>query len=206
MESILQSWGRIFRFFVLILILALAVYFLCTRIVNNLNSESEISIGTTEKGGFVINVKAKKGDQEEKYTQFLLPSNEIWYDTGIDIDSNEECNIKVSGTVHLAVDKVIEAVSIDSLPSIKWSGPDGTGWAKLSDSKECQDAKEKLLIKPGKTIGNIVGYFYDNYKLNDDNKSFVNYFLNHRKDINEKGDVFAIGKQNSIKNPKKKSR
>ena len=54
-------------------------------------------------------------------------------------------------------------------------------------------------------IGNVVGFLYDQYKLKDDNKSFINYFVAHRKNINEQDQIFNIGRKNVIKNPNKKS-
>ena len=203
MESILQNWGRLFRALILFFLIGILIYFISNIFLENIYQEGDLSIETTEKGGFVFKMSKKNSkDTLKKFTQFLLPSNECWYDTGLDIEPGETCDIQVTGRVHLAIDKLVESVTQDTIPSIKWTDPEGNQWSEIGDNKDCQDAKRKLLIQPGNRIGNVIGYFYTKYDLKND--QFPYYFLQHRAEITD--NIFQIGNRAQKTNGNKKSR
>jgi|GEM_PF-4442261 len=192
MESILQSYARLCRALILLLCLSLLIYFLATTIFKQINAVSDVAVEVNEKGGIILKV-SKKGSSDvvEKYAQFMLPSNKVWVNTGIDVAEDEECEFKITGNVHLAISKLVTEVKDDRIPVIRWTGPEGSKWENIGDKDECAKAKTKLLVKPGDVIGNIVGYFYKDGDISD--RDFLNYFLTNRKTATDK--VFEIGEK-----------
>lgn len=193
MESILQSNPRLLRAILFLACFTLLLYFIVTRIFHSVSSVSDISVEVNEKGGLIFKA-ARKGNQE-RYAQFLLPSNKIWMNTGIDIEEDEECEFQVTGNVHLAINSLVRSVDNDQIPAIKWTGAAGSPWEKVGDEASCAAAKKQLCILPGDHVGNVVGYFYKKGEISD--ADFLKYFLTSRKDITK--DIFNIGER--IKQP-----
>jgi hypothetical protein len=191
MESILQSNTRLLRALLFLICLTALIYFSVTRIFQTINTVSDISVEVNEKGGLIFKATRKGSEISERYAQFLLPSNKVWVNTGIDVEENEECDFKITGNVHLAINNLITHVDNDQIPKIKWTGPEGAKWENIGDKPDCADAKTKLLIKPGDRIGNVVGYFYNNLDISD--QDFLQYFMINRKAATK--DVFNIGEK-----------
>jgi hypothetical protein len=195
MESVLQSYGRLFRAVIFLLCLAGLVYLIAVKLFEKVNAVSDVSVEVNEKGGLIFKASKKSNDNTvtERYTQFLLPSNKVWINTGIEIAEDEECEFKITGNVHLAINHLVKKVDADRIPVIKWTGPEGSAWENIGDMSDCADAKTKLLILPGsgKQIGNVVGFFYKDGDMND--RGFIDYFLTNRKQLTK--DVFNIGER-----------
>jgi hypothetical protein len=176
---------------VLIIVVCFGAYFLTICIFRNINKVSDFSIELNEKGGFIWKVIAKD-NITEKYAQLLLPSNSIWYNTGVKLQPDEECKIEITGNVHLAFSALNSDVDNDMIPKIKWTGPNGNLWADVGDDSECQGAKTKLLIKPGTKIGNVVGYLHTK---DLDEIGFISEFLSQRKVMStEVTEINAVGR------------
>lgn len=199
MDSILQSTPRLIRALFLIAGLGLGIFLITIGIFKRISNTSDISLEANEKGGFIFKIARKTGeDNRDQYAQILLPSNSCWHNTGLDIREDEECEIKVTGNVHLAFNRLYRDVEGDAIPAIKWTGPEGNEWAKIGDNLACEEAKAKLLIKPGRRIGNVVGFLYTQ---NIADKDFVGFFMNNRKQITD--EIKIINNQNTICNDKK---
>lgn len=151
------SNARLTRAIILLIILAAVIYIITIAVFNEVNNVSDIAIETNGKGNLVFKVSKKTGESvNEKYAQLLLPSNSCWFNTGLDIKEDEEFEITVTGTVHLAFNRLYKDVDNDMIPKIRWTGPEGNEWAQIGDEKERHEAKSKLLIKLGDRIGNVL--------------------------------------------------
>jgi hypothetical protein len=189
-ESILKSNPRLVRMLILLVVVCFGAYYLTVSIFRNINTVSDFSIEVNEKGGIIWKVVAKD-NITEKYAQLLLPSNSVWYNTGVKLQPDEECRIEITGNVHLAFSALNSDVDNDMIPKIKWTGPDGNVWANVGDDLECQAAKTNLLIKPGTKIGNVVGYLHTK---DLDEIGFISEFLSQRKAMSaEVTEINAIG-------------
>ena len=72
MESILQNWGRLFRALILFFLIGILIYFISNIFLENIYQEGDLSIETTEKGGFVFKMSKKNSkDTLKKFTQFF---------------------------------------------------------------------------------------------------------------------------------------
>ena len=119
---------------------------------------------------------------DKAYSTFLLPSNEWWYDTGIDVDVNQQIKLVISGRAHLAIHKLVAAAAANEKCSVAWTGPEGAPWANLNEDEEQLAAKKSLLIYPGDKIGNIIMYLCPPNGIS----SFHDDFLKNRKQFTGK--------------------
>ena len=60
--------------------------------------------------------------------EILIPANRVWIDTGLDIEANQPIKLHASGTVNLAVHRLVAAANNwdNPAPAFGWTDPGGT--------------------------------------------------------------------------------
>lgn len=195
--AIIQSYQHLYRsliffgLFFVFLVVALVIFLRYVGINGELKAELK------DNGGLVFELK-KGGlfatDEKKTYATFLLPSNTVWFDTGLELDSNQECKLRISGTAHLAIHTVVEAARNDKLNAIPWTTADGNGFVSIDPFHSQLKAKKKLLLKPGDTIGNVLGFLMPENETND----FPSYFVSNRELLTPK--IIAVNREKTIPN------
>jgi hypothetical protein len=99
-------------------------------------------------------------DKKKIFSTFLLPSNVVWFDTGLKLDSNQECKFRISGMTHLAVHTVVKQAGVDQQNPVPWTTSSSNKFVNIADSEKQISAKKSLLLKPGETIGNDLGIWH----------------------------------------------
>jgi hypothetical protein len=191
MEAMIQSNTHLVRTIVLVAVffgmLCLGVLYIF-RSFNRPGSNVKVSMLPS---GLMIDVKNEEHAEEDyRAIQFLLPSSDVWFDTGIDLKPEETCEFKISGKVHLALHKLVESSYHDRPSVVHWRDANGNEFEKLGDTKEQDDAKRALLLYPGdeKVIGNVVCYLHPSAGGNSD---FTAQFIRNRKAMTE--NILSIG-------------
>lgn len=195
--AIIQSYQHLYRsliffgLFFLFLIIALAIFLRCVGINGELKAELK------DNGGLVFELK-KGGlfatEENKTYATFLLPSNALWFDTGLILDSDQECKLRISGTAHLAVHTLIKSAGEDLLNPVPWTSADGDRFVNIGDTPAQLKAKKKLLLKPGETIGNVLGLLIPEDETND----FPTYFVSHREKLTSQ--IITVNREQTITN------
>ncbi|WP_457069418.1 hypothetical protein [Hymenobacter sp. UYAg731] len=157
---------------------------------------ADVSAEFNKDGRLIINAKKSSflSDEDRSYTSFLLPSNAVWFDTGLEIKPEQECVFKITGRVHLAVQRIVESAANDSKCPIPWTDANGNKWEDIGDTDTQLNAKKQLLMKPGDNIGNVVGY----YLPVDEANQFQEYFTKNRSSLTT--NVFDVGSSKTIQN------
>lgn len=195
--AVIQSYQHLYRsliffgIFFLFLIIALVIF------LRSVGINGELKAELTDNGGLVFNLK--KGGlfatQENKtFATFLLPSNALWFDTGLLLDPNQECKLRISGTAHLAVHSLVKSAQEDVLNPVPWTTADGDRFVNIGDAPAQLKAKKKLLLKPGDTIGNVLGYLMPEDETND----FPTYFMANREKSTSQ--IITINQEKTISN------
>jgi hypothetical protein len=197
MEAINQSYSHLLRslLFFSVLIVALAFFF------QSIVSSADVSAEFNKEGRLIITAKKTNflSDENRSYTTFLLPSNAVWFDTGLELKPEQECVFKITGRVHLAVQRIVESASSDSKCPIPWTDANGNSWADIGDTDAQLNAKKQLLLKPGDHIGNVVGY----YLPEDETNQFQEYFTKNRSELTTK--IFDVGNSKTVQNTNDKT-
>lgn len=201
MEAINQSNAHMLRsitFFMLIfifLLIALVLFF------KSITANGEFKAEFNNDGRLVFEVKKTNifsQDKKTSFVSFLLPSNVIWFDTGLELDPDETCSFKITGSVHLALHSIVRSAEKDEKNPIPWTDAKGNKWVNIGDKEEGLNAKKQLLIKQGETIGNVLGFYVPVEETND----FKQYFAQNRKSLSSK--IYEINNEKSIVNDTKK--
>jgi hypothetical protein len=75
----------------------------------------------------------------------LLPANRPWLNTGLEVKKGQKMTITASGSVNLAVHRLVEAANDHKRPRLGWLGPDGGTHPYKTD---LDNARSKYLIAP----------------------------------------------------------
>ncbi|MCE6989804.1 hypothetical protein [Dyadobacter sp. CY323] len=195
--AIIQSYEHLWRtmvFFGLIFIFLFTGSILFFRSVG---ASGELKAELKDNGGLVFEFKKNSlfsPDEKTIFSTFLLPSNVVWFDTGLELDSNQECKFRISGTTHLAVHTVVKQAGVDQRNPVPWTTSNGNKFVNIGDSDKQISAKKSLLLKPGETIGNVLGYLAPMDEAND----FRSYFVSRREELTPK--IFTINHERTIPN------
>jgi hypothetical protein len=199
-EAINQSYSHLFRtviFFVLIfsfLLVALVIFF------KSISETGELKAEFNKDGRLLFELKKSNlfsQDEKKSFASFLLPSNVVWFDTGLELDPDQQCNFKVTGSIHLAIHTVVKSADNDEKNAIPWTNAKGNKFVNIGDQNLQLKAKKQLLLKPGETIGNVLGY----YIPVEETKQFKEYFVQHRDELTTK--IFEVNEEKFIQNDTK---
>lgn len=190
MEAMIQSNTHLVRTVLLIIVFFGVVLAGLFWIFSSFTKSAENIKVSMLKSGLLIEVKnPNKAESNYSVSQFLLPSNDIWYDTGMELTPEQEVEFKISGKVHLALKKIVDGVSEDVPMKVKWTDADGDNFADLNETNTQKIAKRKLLLHPGKgKIGNVVCYLQP---IDEDITNFKTTFLKNRTKMTEK--IISVG-------------
>lgn len=191
MESILSSYARLFRGIIFFLVIAVVVGLLTKTIISALLTGGDLDVQMNQEGRLIYKYSHFSKSENKIYSTFLLPSNEWWFNTGIDLEADQQIKIVISGRANLAIHKLVEAAKSNEKSKVNWCGPDGSNWVDLNENPKQLAAKKSLLINPGDLIGDIVLYICP---LNDVD-SFRDNFLKNRGDFKNKFHVVANNQQ-----------
>lgn len=189
MEAIIQSNTHLVRTIIFVAALFAVIcscFFFALNWFGSFSKSADNVKVSMLKSGLLIEVKnPEKAARNYSVSQFLLPSNDVWFDTGIELDENEECEFKISGKVNLALNKLVESAKEDRPTKVNWTGPEGNEFAKLGDDSLQDNAKRDLLLYPGerKRIGNVVFFLQP---VNEQIADFRKYFLQNRGELTKK--------------------
>ncbi len=139
----------------------------------------DYGVGTEGVKVSITSGKIEINNNDKRYFQFILPAHECWFDTGIILDSNEKCEVRISGSIHLAVDMLAESASKDIKPVLGWTGPAGI---KLNLSRVEDLTRAKLLLKEGDIIGDVIGFLYTGENVDD----FCQFYSENRDELTKK--------------------
>ncbi len=190
-ESILSSTGRLIRAIIFFLFLASFICLIIMIIISRVFSGGDLSIDMNDQGRIVYKYSHFSKANDKTYSTFLLPSSDWWYDTGIDLDANQQIKMVMSGRVHLAIHKLVKAAAANERCKVAWTGPEGSPFVDLNEDKDELAAKKSLLIYPGDNIGNIVMYLCP---LNNVT-TFREDFLKNRKHFSSKFHIVTNNQQ-----------
>lgn len=132
-------------------------------------------------------------NDEIKKAQFLLPSSQLWVNTGIRVKANQKVKVQASGSVHLAIHKLVQVSEHDLFPPFMWSGP--LGLTEVQTGGKYFDRRETMICSE-LPLGSILGYLRTTTGTRDPGK------LNPRPDgiINVKpgGHIHGDKEQDSV--------
>lgn len=101
---------------------------------------AEVEISFNEKGTTIIT----RGNQVSKAI-VLLPANKPWLNTGIDVAQGQHVTVTASGSVNLAIHRLVESAHAHKRPRFGWLGPEG---AQHPYQTALDNARSKYLIAP----------------------------------------------------------
>jgi hypothetical protein len=101
--------------------------------------------------------------KEPQITSLLLPANKLWLNTGIQIKPGQSVKITATGSVNLAIHRLIEAAHTHSNPRWNWTDP--AGEYESSRATPIDKAVKALFIAPGLKPGVLLAYVTDKNDL-----------------------------------------
>ncbi len=151
MKDILQSWSHTIRFLVALLFL----FILLRLILGFFFSRGDFNINFTNDKTLVTFI-----DKKYVIANSVLPACDTWINTGVEIRPDETFEIKVSGKIHTAADKIIEDATMDMKPRYCWIGPEGSPFIIGDDPKTklSNTIRQNLLLKSDANIGSVLFY------------------------------------------------
>lgn len=156
MEHILKDWNNTFRFLFIIVIL----FIIGLIIIEKISTEGQVFIDFKNDKTLISFIS-----KQNVGASSVLPACDCWTNTGIEIRPDEEYEIKVSGKVHTAADKIIKDAVGDNRPEFEWVGPDGTKVFRIRNNKlfKLSDSLRKnLLLSQKANLGQVIFYFQKN--------------------------------------------
>ena len=203
-EAINRSYSHLLRtlifFFLVFAFLVIAVIVFFKSIVESAELKAEFK----GDGGLIFEVKKSKlfsADEKKTFATFLLPSNVVWFDTGLELESGGECKFKISGSAHLAIHTLVKKADNDEQNPIPWIDAKGNKWVNIGDHDKQLKAKQELLLSPGDRIGNILAYCVPENAT----QNFRDFFVQNRKELTTK--IIQVDNEKIIQNTTgKKSR
>lgn len=151
-DSIVQTWGRTFRFIVILMVAFFAILFIIWRLSDNIRYNIDYTNDKT-----LITIIDKKNVAANS----VLPSCDCWSNTGIEIRPGEEYEIKVSGKIHTTADKMIKDAERDIKPRFSWIGPEGDDFRIRSVNRYMMSdsLRRTLLLSQDAKMGQVLFYF-----------------------------------------------
>ncbi len=151
MESILGSWGRVFRFLFLVMLLLL----LGSLTINHLLDSNQIDVSIGEKTSMSV---IKTGGLVNATS--VLAASDCWENTGIEIWPGEEIELKVTGKVHTAIDHLTKNAMNDEPSRYKWSDYNGTNFVSNNkpENIEYDLARKSMMIDSSNNFGAVLFY------------------------------------------------
>ena len=201
-EAILSSYARLVRAIIFFFFLVLIIGALVMLIISSLFQGGDLSVEMNKEGRILYKYSHFRKSEDKSYTTFMLPSNELWYDTGIDLDADQQIKIVISGRIHLAVHKLVDAADKDEKSAVNWNGPEGSVWGNLGENIEQLKSKKSLLVSQGDIIGNTllylcpinnIGNFRQDFVKN--RKAYIGKFpvvINNQQYINNTGNKVRL--------------
>lgn len=101
---------------------------------------ADVEISFNREGATVIT----RGSQVRKAI-VLLPANKPWLNTGLDVAKGQKVSLTASGSVNLAIHRLVEAAQQHRRPRLGWLGPEG---GKHPYPNDLENARSKYLITP----------------------------------------------------------
>lgn len=148
MKYILRSWGNFFRFILGLVVIALLI----TRITNSIRETSFDLKFTTDQT--LVTIKDKKW----VITHSVLSACDCWVNTGVEVRPGEECELKVTGKTHGAIDYLVKDAENNNLPAFTWNGPEGREFKIRAEDKiaHLDSLRKKLLLDPNAKMGQVL--------------------------------------------------
>lgn len=144
------SWSHLARFCVSILFIAVILTIIVFVIFNVLPIGSKVKFSFNEMGSTEIYV----GDQLQSAV-VLVPSSQLWVDTGITVSPGQKLRITASGQINLGVHRLVQAAIDDVKPKLPWIGPSGGDYREGSP---IYVRRKQLLVEPNAPLGCLLGY------------------------------------------------
>lgn len=116
-----DSSAHLLRFCLGLAVIGLFAFVLIISTVKAIKTESGISI-EARANAIVLTIDPSKS---ERTGIALIPANQLWVDTGIILNADEEAHITATGSVNLSIHRTIEAAIKDKKTRLSWVGPDG---------------------------------------------------------------------------------
>lgn len=151
-KSGFQSWNHWSRFATLTVIIVACIAAATWISIEQLH-ESEVDV---EFKGHSVLFHQRRQDSK---AVLLLPSNQLWYDTNLDVEPDEEVQINASGSVNLAIHRVVEAANAKETPRHPWVRPDGSSVGPPLRSANVDENRRKLLLSPEAPYGAVLACF-----------------------------------------------
>lgn len=101
---------------------------------------ADVEIGFNKEGVTVIT----RGNQVRKAI-VLLPANKPWLNTGIDVAKGQKVTLTASGSVNLAIHRLVDSAYKHERPRLGWLGPEG---GPHPYQTALDNARSKYLIAP----------------------------------------------------------
>jgi hypothetical protein len=109
---------------------------------------ADVEISFNEKGATIIT----RGSQVRKAI-VLLPANKPWLNTGIDVVKGQKVTLTASGSVNLAIHRLVNSAQTHERPRLGWLGPDG---APQPYPDDLDNARNPYLIAPNLNYGTVL--------------------------------------------------
>jgi hypothetical protein len=103
-------------------------------------NRADVEISFNEKGATVIT----RGNKVRKAI-VLLPASKPWLNTGLDVAKGQKVTVTASGSVNLAIHRLVEAAQAHKRPRLGWLGPEG---GKHPYPNDLENARSRYLIAP----------------------------------------------------------
>jgi hypothetical protein len=150
-----QSWVDIFRdnlvltrFLVAFIVVLVAAGLVVYEVFNRLRPAVAVdpTTGTVTIVGFGLD-----------HSTILLPASQLWIDTGIDVSAKQKLQLSCSGSVHLAVHRLVEAAQNRAKPMHHiWGGPEGH--VANAEDRPIDILRRKMLVDPNAPIGAVLAF------------------------------------------------
>jgi hypothetical protein len=128
-----------------------------------------VRLEQTKEGNVVINLGA------ERLTVVSVPANQLWFDTGFDVEKNYKVHISAFGSVHLAVGQLSHAALHHFRARLGWVNPCGergettaairNGCREEINLRSRQQRSRLLRVDSSSNPGALIGCLYTGGKL-----------------------------------------
>ncbi len=145
-----ETYGHLVRFCTAVAFLSALAIFVAWLVVSHLPLGKRMTVSFNKEGATIISV-----DNQPSKAIVLVPANQIWTNTGLELNPGQRIRIAATGTACFAIHRLVQAADTDDRPRHGWVDPDG---GELKNEKPVDRIRKPLRLEPRVGYGCLLAY------------------------------------------------